>query len=519
MEAVFCIVLGIAATAYAEGTTSFGSIANETAKAAVDICGDAIEESAQPVTDDGAMVVMNIVLSLIIGIVSFVTIVGNLMVFASVMIFRKLQTIPNMFILSLAVADLIMGGFVLPIGAHDVIGHRWLLGHFFCDIWTSVDVLSVTASIGTLCIISLDRYVAITMPFQYSLRMTRPRARCIIGAVWIISAATAFIPIHLGWWKSEKPCDVKCYEDPECCEFRTNPTYGVVSSCISFYIPLIVMVIAYSIVFKIAIQKRSKIRNREGVYRRASMPGTRSMLWGRGEYRAIFTMGIIMGTFVICWLPFFIINVLSVFCDDCVPKDVFLGFNWLGYVNSFFNPIIYSHSKEFRRAFKRILHCGLCRDGYRQTSRASLSVSYTPTASARSSVRESSIFQLTNLLFNGERRRASRMSTSSVKSRRSPVQNGRSPVCSSNNNNGGLRRPSYGYRYSGSDMPKCHFETGSGSSGNSYASESAFLPSVPERSDELKVPLSDHRSSDCDSGCEPEKTKQPSESSDQLIPT
>lgn len=212
-------------------------------------CSAFIEETF-PTVDGGDTVAKTVGLSVIISLVSSFTIGGNLMVFVSVMIFRKLRTIPNMFILSLAVADLIMGGFVLPIGAHYVVGSRWLLGDFLCEIWTSVDVLSVTASIGTLCIISLDRYVAITMPFEYSLRMTRPRARFIIGAVWIISAATAFVPIHLGLWKSDKPIDECCYKHKHCCEFRTNATYGVVSSCISFYIPLLVMVAAYSIVFK-----------------------------------------------------------------------------------------------------------------------------------------------------------------------------------------------------------------------------------------------------------------------------
>jgi len=64
--------------------------------------------------------------------------------------------------------------------------------------------------------------------------------------------------------------------------------------------------------FLVAIQQRAQIRNHEGVYRRASMPGGRTLLWNRVEYRAIFTMGMIMGTFVACWLPFFIVNVLSV---------------------------------------------------------------------------------------------------------------------------------------------------------------------------------------------------------------
>ena len=189
-------------------------------------------------------------LSVLIGFVSIFTVAGNIMVILAVVIFRKLRKIPNLLIVSLASADLIMGGIVLPLGCHYVVGSKWLLGTFACNLWTSIDVLSVTASICTLCAISLDRFVAIVTPFEYSTRMTKHRARMIIVSIWIISAAIAFIPINLGWWKTDKNYDIECYDDPECCEFRINKTYAVVSSLISFYIPLVIMMFAYTIVFK-----------------------------------------------------------------------------------------------------------------------------------------------------------------------------------------------------------------------------------------------------------------------------
>jgi len=189
-------------------------------------------------------------LSFIIGLVSIFTVAGNIMVILAVVIFRKLRKIPNLLIVSLAAADLIMGGIVLPLGAHSVVGSKWLLGTFACNLWTSIDILSVTASICTLCAISLDRFVAIVMPFEYSTKMTRNRARFIIVFIWMMSAAIAFIPINLDWWKTDKDYDIKCYNNPECCDFRINKTYAVVSSLVSFYIPLVIMMFAYTIVFK-----------------------------------------------------------------------------------------------------------------------------------------------------------------------------------------------------------------------------------------------------------------------------
>ncbi|BFF96909.1 tyramine/octopamine receptor [Drosophila madeirensis] len=75
------------------------------------------------------------------------------------------------------------------------------------------------------------------------------------------------------------------------------------------------------------------------------------------ERRAARTLGIIMGVFVICWLPFFLMYVILPFCQSCCPSDKFKNFiTWLGYINSGLNPVIYTiFNLDYRRAFKRLL--------------------------------------------------------------------------------------------------------------------------------------------------------------------
>lgn len=74
------------------------------------------------------------------------------------------------------------------------------------------------------------------------------------------------------------------------------------------------------------------------------------------EHKAAITVGVIMGVFLICWVPFFCVNIVAAFCKTCINGRTFKILSWLGYSNSAFNPIIYSiFNKEFRTAFKRIL--------------------------------------------------------------------------------------------------------------------------------------------------------------------
>ncbi|XP_072272467.1 5-hydroxytryptamine receptor 1A [Pyxicephalus adspersus] len=81
------------------------------------------------------------------------------------------------------------------------------------------------------------------------------------------------------------------------------------------------------------------------------------------ERKTVKTLGIIMGTFIFCWLPFFIVALVLPFCESChMPHLLYDVINWLGYSNSLLNPIIYAYfNKDFQSAFKKIIKCKFCR--------------------------------------------------------------------------------------------------------------------------------------------------------------
>ncbi|XP_071435061.1 D(1) dopamine receptor-like [Pithys albifrons albifrons] len=301
------------------------------------------------------------------------TLLGNTLVCVAVVKFRHLRSkVTNFFIISLAVSDLFVAVLVMPWKAAMDVLEFWPFGAF-CDVWVAFDIMCSTASILNLCIISVERYWAVSNPFCYERRMTQRVAFVTIGVAWLLSLLISFIPVQLEWHKdrellSQQQPGFNVSRQEESCDSRLSRTYAVSSSLISFYIPVAIMLVTYTRIFRIARRQIRRISSLERVVGHAQSPLEASLRNSfKKEIKVLKTLSIIMGVFVCCWLPFFVLNCLVPFCGPdlhepgqlpCVSQTVFNTFVWLGWANSSLNPIIYAFNADFRRAFAALLGCG-----------------------------------------------------------------------------------------------------------------------------------------------------------------
>lgn len=425
---------------------------------------------------------------IILTIIGF-SVINNVLVIISVVLYRRLRHINNYFLVSLAFADLFVALFAMTFKATVEITGRWNFSFSMCDFWNSMDVHASTVSTLHLCCISVDRYYAIARPLQYHMVITVRVACLMIALAWILPTAISFLPIFLGWYTTAEFLEER-YHHPDECLFVVNKTYAFLSSSLTFWLPVLVMITLYYRIYKEAKRHRAAIRrhsipmachntlvipsacaigvvtpssyslnimigssklgdktgqqpNFTGGGRRASTSSSsfprkkpdgttarrnsaadgqktekespnpspvrssgsssrpsdgsvwsrdrvatsiittssrastsaksgslaaerravRSANW-RKEHKAFVTLGLVMGAFLLCWLPFFLWYLVSTICgNSCPPSpDIVVAILfWIGYFNSTLNPIIYVMTNhEFKEAFTNIIRRALC---------------------------------------------------------------------------------------------------------------------------------------------------------------
>jgi len=196
----------------------------------------------------------------IAALVSFLilfTVIGNILVVIAVLTSRALKAPQNLFLVSLATADILVAALVMPFSlANELMGY-WYFGKVWCGIYLALDVLFCTSSIVHLCAISLDRYWSVTQAVEYNLKRTPKRVKCTILIVWLISACISSPPLVSiddgdgGGGGHEAVASSRPQPRPKC-QLNDDTWYILSSSVASFFAPCVIMVLVYVRIYQVA---------------------------------------------------------------------------------------------------------------------------------------------------------------------------------------------------------------------------------------------------------------------------
>ncbi|XP_054634086.1 somatostatin receptor type 5-like [Dunckerocampus dactyliophorus] len=290
-----------------------------------------------------------IFIPLIYGIVCAVGLVGNTLVIHVVVNYTKNESVTNIYILNLAIADeLFMLG--LPFLAVQNALLSWPFGSLMCRLVMTVDAINQFTSIFCLTVMSVDRYLAVVHPIR-STWWRRPRVvKAISMAMWAGSFVVVLpVVIFADVLKDDGNCSIVWPEPAEL--WKTS--FIVYTFTMGFFCPLLVICLCYLL---IVIKVRS-------VGKRAQASSSRRR---KSERKITRMVVVVVAVFVLCWLPFYALNIVNLLV--VLPGD-FRGLYFfvvvLSYANSCANPILYGFlSDNFKRGFRK----ALCRSSRRVKS-------------------------------------------------------------------------------------------------------------------------------------------------------
>ncbi|XP_007535426.1 LOW QUALITY PROTEIN: trace amine-associated receptor 4-like [Erinaceus europaeus] len=286
------------------------------------------------------------------------TMLGNMVVIVSISHFKQLHSPTNFLILSMATTDFLLSCVVMPFSMVRSIESCWYFGDLFCKVHSCCDIMLCTTSIFHLCFISVDRYYAVCDPLHYVTKITIPVIEVFLFISWSIPIFFAFglVFSELNLIGAEDfVADNNCAG--LCVVLIFNKLWGVLAPFISFFLPGTVMVGIYIHIFTVARKHAKQIGMGPTTKQVGSESKTKSS--SKKESKATKTLSIVMGVFVFCWMPFFVLTIIDPFINFTTPEDLYNAFSWLGYFNSTLNPIIYGMFYPWFRKALRMIFTGI----------------------------------------------------------------------------------------------------------------------------------------------------------------
>ncbi|KAM3613408.1 uncharacterized protein V6R79_025627 [Siganus canaliculatus] len=339
-----------------------------------------------------ASVANSVVKMVLISLILCVSLFGNVVVLLVFQRKPQLLHVANRFVLNLLLADLLQTILVMPFAIAATVPSVWPLDARLCHALVVLMHLFAFAGVNTIIVVSVDRYLAIIHPLSYPTRMTPHLGTNLIICTWVLSLLQSTPPLY-GWGsidfdRRHNMCSVV---------WSSSLSYSAVVSFFSFWLPVLIMLGCYWMVFRAARRQNALVhpiqtqsysqpcpqdfqgssspqRQPQPHPQQASSPDGPSKTRGypvrvrhrRFHYhcKAARVVFVIMASYVLSMGPYSILNILSMSTRAAVPPWMSSLALVLFFLQCCLHPYIYGYMhRSVRKEFLALL-CGLfCKQG------------------------------------------------------------------------------------------------------------------------------------------------------------
>lgn len=280
---------------------------------------------------------------------------GNILTIYAVYSTPSLQTPTNNFVISLAMADLIVG-VMMPLHSAFLVTPSLPYNKWACLVRITCLLTPCCASIFSLLLIAVDRHIAILDPLHYQTRMSSRKSKILILIVWIY---VVFLGVLVLFWNSWIPSEMPCIIA------NTLTTYYIyVFISAQYFIVIFIIIVLYTQIFcaaKVQERRMSGRTNSNPQHIAENDNHSQNNTYANSR-KATTTLMLVVGLFLLCWTPFVTVLTLQVLDID-ISYQVYLVILFLAITNSSLNPVVYGwRNSQFRQAYRKVFHkmCAKC---------------------------------------------------------------------------------------------------------------------------------------------------------------
>ena len=294
--------------------------------------------------------------TILLSVINVAAFFGNLSVCYAVYRNHRLRTLANMFVVALAVSDILMSTCCMPFSVTTLMRGRWIFGESFCRFHGFSAFTFGPASLLTMGIIAVSRYFCVVKPNKYIALFTPRSTLLYIAAVWCAAFTGSLPPFFFpnGGFHFQAGKAMCLYT------FELNIAYTAFMECVYIATPLTIISICYAKVFY-TVSRTNQVFSLEN--------NPQQLRANVEEAKVTKTLAAVMVGFTFCWLPVLIIDYIDAARGEhTLPRQAYLAYSFLIYLSSTINPFIYgATNKRFRREYKVILRKVFCLQSLRCT--------------------------------------------------------------------------------------------------------------------------------------------------------